>query len=58
LIQNIDQIYLPGEKEFDEENKRKKAGIPLNKSLVIDLLKMGQDLKVDASQYNFFKNLD
>jgi LDH2 family malate/lactate/ureidoglycolate dehydrogenase len=58
LVQNIDQIYLPGEKEFDEESKRKKMGIPLNKSLVIDLLKMGQDLKVDTSQYNFFKNLD
>ena len=53
LIEGVDRIYIPGEKEYEEEQKRLKFGIPISLSLITDLLKIAEDAKVDISQYSF-----
>jgi LDH2 family malate/lactate/ureidoglycolate dehydrogenase len=55
LIEGVDRIYLPGEKEYEEEQKRLKFGVPLSISLITDLLKIAEEAKVNISQYNFLK---
>ena len=45
------KIYTAGEKEYLTEEERKKTGIPLNKSLQIDIKIMQAELGLD--EYNF-----
>lgn len=53
LIEGVDRIYLPGEKEYEEEQKRLKFGIPISLSLITVLSKIAEDAKVGISQYSF-----
>jgi LDH2 family malate/lactate/ureidoglycolate dehydrogenase len=44
----VDRIYLPGEIEHLEEQKRKAEGIPLPRAVYEDLLEIGRELNVDT----------
>ena len=47
------RIYTAGEKEYDAEIKRKKTGIPLNKSLQKDIKQMQEELRLDSYNFSF-----
>ncbi len=47
------KIYTAGEKEYLKEEERKKAGIPLNKSLQNDIKIMQKELNLDKYEFPF-----
>lgn len=47
------RIYTAGEKEYDAEIERKKAGIPLNKSLQEDIKQMKEELSLYSYNFSF-----
>ena len=47
------KIYTAGEKEYLKEEERKKAGIPLNKSLQNDIKIMQKELNLDKYEFSF-----
>ena len=44
----VERIYVPGEKEFLEEEKRQKEGIPLPEAQIAEFKKMAQELGLQA----------
>ena len=49
LAKGFNRIYLPGEPEFEEKDKRLKTGIPLRQTVWEDLLKMQEKLGLSSS---------
>ena len=52
-IAGEERIYTAGEKEYIAENKRKKTGIPLNKSLQNDIKTMQTELGINRYKFPF-----
>ncbi|MFX0034286.1 MAG: Ldh family oxidoreductase [Candidatus Hermodarchaeota archaeon] len=48
-----DRIYTAGEKEYFAELERKEKGIPLNKSIQEDILKMQKEMGLDKYKFDF-----
>jgi len=46
--EGVERIYVPGEKEFLEEEKRRKEGIPLPVAQIAEFKKMAQELDLEA----------
>ena len=55
LAPNKNNIYIPGEIEFLERENRIKNGIPLNDSLLNDLIGLASDQGINLSKYSFLK---
>ena len=53
LDPQAEKIYTAGEKEYIAEEKRKRSGIALNKSLQNDIKTMQQELKLNNYRFNF-----
>jgi LDH2 family malate/lactate/ureidoglycolate dehydrogenase len=46
-IEGQSRIYVPGEKEYIEKDRRAHEGIPLNQKVVVDLQMMAEELGMD-----------
>ena len=44
-----ERIYIPGEKEFETAERRRKAGIPVHLKVVETLREIGMEIGVDCS---------
>jgi LDH2 family malate/lactate/ureidoglycolate dehydrogenase len=42
-----ERIYIAGEKEFEEADRRRREGIPLPEPVVLDLRNLGHELGVE-----------
>jgi len=51
-----DRIFLAGEKEFDMMERRKKEGIPINKSLQEIMIELRKDLHLGKYAFPFFSD--
>jgi L-2-hydroxycarboxylate dehydrogenase (NAD+) len=51
-----DRIFLAGEKEFDMMERRKKEGIPINKSLQEIMVELRKDLHLGKYAFPFFSD--
>lgn len=47
-MEGVERIYVPGEKEFLEEEKRRKEGIPVPEAQIGEFKKMAQDLGLET----------
>jgi LDH2 family malate/lactate/ureidoglycolate dehydrogenase len=55
-LKGQDRIYTAGEREYLTWNKRKKNGVPLNKSLLNEIIKIKDELAL--TDYNFTFNVN
>jgi L-2-hydroxycarboxylate dehydrogenase (NAD+) len=51
-----DRIFLAGEKEFEMIERRKKEGVPINKSLQDIMIGLKHELKLGSFDFPFFSN--
>ena len=53
--EGVEQIYLPGEIEFNIKEKNLKFGIPISKEVLDDLKLMAKESGVYIDNYRLFK---